>query len=288
MQMELSKNVKPADFYGGSKTNSVLNNKLTLPRRHAQECNLLAKWQPTTNGLLAISILKRPSSKGEENDLARDFICQLPPDSCLPSHLGARLKKPAYGMNDAPRRWWNRIDGSRSAYGMVPTRADRCLYMLDGKKSQSGEKQFKDHNPPARTETNQRPLKRTADTTTESTTTNHDYQQILEDVMNQILDPIEGSAAYNMEVLGVVALHVDDLLMTGSPTFHSTVVARLRKDYQVGSEDKDDIVFTGQRLRWLNNAIVMDQDKAVEELSEIQVEKKLNDEADCTPAMHTE
>ena len=60
-----------------------------------------------------------------------------------------------------------------------------------------------------------------------------------------MLDPIEGSAAYNMEVLGVVALHVDDLLMTGSPTFHSTVVARLRKDYQVGSEDKDDIVFTG-------------------------------------------
>ena len=106
--------------------------------------------------------------------------------------------------------------------------------------------------------------------------------------MNKMLDPIEGSAAYNMEVLGVVALHVDDLLMTGNSTFHSTVVARLRKDYQVGSEDKDDIVFTGQRLRWLNNAIVMDQDKAVEELSEIQLEKKLNDEADCTPAMHTE
>ena len=76
---------------------------------------------------------------------------------------------------------------------MVPTRADRCLYVLYGKKSQGGEKQFKDHTLPARTETNQRPLKRTADTTTESTTNNQDDQQILEDGMNKTLDPIEGN-----------------------------------------------------------------------------------------------
>ena len=28
------------------------------------------------------------------------------------------------------------------------------------------------------------------------------------------------------------------------------VLARLRKDFQVGSEDWNDVVFTGQRIRW--------------------------------------
>ena len=44
--------------------------------------------------------------------------------------FGARLKKPAYGINDAPRRWWNILDEALCGFGMVPTRADRCCYVL--------------------------------------------------------------------------------------------------------------------------------------------------------------
>jgi hypothetical protein len=84
--------------------------------------------------------LKTAFLQGEEYDAARDVICQLPPEAGLPSYIGARLKKPAYGMNDAPRRWWNRIDGSLIKYGMVPTRADRCVYVLyDDKTTSTGE-----------------------------------------------------------------------------------------------------------------------------------------------------
>eukprot|EP00971_Amphidinium_carterae_P295121 5860324-Amphidinium_carterae.1 len=32
-------------------------------------------------------------------------------------------------MNDAPRKWWNRIDGTIRKLGRVPTRADRCCYV---------------------------------------------------------------------------------------------------------------------------------------------------------------
>ena len=33
-------------------------------------------------------------------------------------------------MNDAHRRWWNILDKALRTYGMIPTRADRCCYVL--------------------------------------------------------------------------------------------------------------------------------------------------------------
>ena len=48
--------------------------------------------------------LKTAFLQGEEYDFKRDVICQIPPEAGLPAHMGARLKKPAYGMSDAPRR----------------------------------------------------------------------------------------------------------------------------------------------------------------------------------------
>ncbi len=92
--------------------------------------------------------LKTAFLQGEEYDAARDVICQLPPEAGLPSYIGARLKKPAYGMSDAPRRWWNRIDSSLIKYGMIPTRSDRCVYVLyeDKTSTYSGEKKSKESN----------------------------------------------------------------------------------------------------------------------------------------------
>ena len=48
--------------------------------------------------------------QGESYDVSRDVICQLPPEAGYPAHIGARLKRPTNGRNDAPRRWWNRLD----------------------------------------------------------------------------------------------------------------------------------------------------------------------------------
>ena len=68
--------------------------------------------------------------QGESFDVNRDVVCQLPPEAGHPPKKVARLKKPAYGMNDAPRRWWNILDKGLRSYGMVPTRAGRCCYVL--------------------------------------------------------------------------------------------------------------------------------------------------------------
>ena len=44
--------------------------------------------------------------------------------------FAARMKKPAYGLHDAPRRWWNIVDKALLSYDLVPTRADPCTYVL--------------------------------------------------------------------------------------------------------------------------------------------------------------
>ena len=74
--------------------------------------------------------LKTAFLQGESFDSTRNVICQIPPEAGYPSHMGARLKRAAYGLNDAPRLWWNRLDTKLRSYGLVPTRADRCCYVL--------------------------------------------------------------------------------------------------------------------------------------------------------------
>ena len=74
--------------------------------------------------------LKTAFLQGQSYDVNRDVVCQLPPESGHPPIIAARLKKPAYGVNDAPRRWWNILDKALRTYGMIPTRADRCVYVL--------------------------------------------------------------------------------------------------------------------------------------------------------------
>ena len=146
----------------------------------------------------------------------------------------------------------NRIDASLLRYGMVPTRADRCVYVLykdEKNTSQGGAKHLKASN-----------------------MSSQDYSQRVEEYMEKLLAPDSGSLAEGKSVLGVICLHVDDLFMTGSKEFYSLIGDALRKEYQIGSEDRNDVVFTGQRVSWKSKTVVVDQDKAVEELSEIDRE----------------
>ena len=73
--------------------------------------------------------LKTAFLQGESYELSRNVIFQLAPVAIRVDYIGARLKRPAYALNDAPLRWWNRLDTSLRSYGMFPTRADRCCYV---------------------------------------------------------------------------------------------------------------------------------------------------------------
>ena len=78
--------------------------------------------------------LKTAFLHGEAYDETRDIICEIPNKCGYPPHIGARMKKSAYGLNDAARRWWQVVDKALLSYGLVPTRADRCTYILYGDK----------------------------------------------------------------------------------------------------------------------------------------------------------
>ena len=77
--------------------------------------------------------LKTAFLQGERDDETRNIICALPKEAGHPPHMAARMKKPAYGLNDAPRRWFNVVDQSLRSYGCKPTRSDRCTYVLYSK-----------------------------------------------------------------------------------------------------------------------------------------------------------
>ena len=226
-------------------------------------CQLAAnkKWQPRHIDL------KTAFLQGEEYDNTRDVICQLPPEAGYPPYIGARLVKPAYGMNDAPRRWWNKLDGKLRSYGMVPARADRCVYVhyKPSPRVKNEEKQFKES------------IKKTYKTPDNS----------VDDMLDFLLDPITGSPARGMTIHGVIDLHVDDLFMVGDKVFEKDILTQIKRDFQVGSEDTENVVFTGQRVRWQKGHIVVDQDQAVEELSAISIDSSLKDNVKCNPQQHT-
>ena len=88
------------------------------------------------------------------------------------------------------------------------------------------------------------------------------------------------------------SLHVDDLLMTGDDVFEKEIMGRLRKDSQVGSEDKNDCLLVGQRIQWKQDDkhgwyINVHQNVAINELQEITFDKHLKDDTPLTPQMHT-
>eukprot|EP00439_Symbiodinium_sp_Y106_P027835 s9792_g3.t1 len=86
--------------------------------------------------------LKTAFLQGEHYNLSsRMVVVQLPQDIGLPTWMVGLCLRPVYGLNDAPRRWWNRLDKFLRSVGMEPTRADRCTYVaydgIQGKKSKS-------------------------------------------------------------------------------------------------------------------------------------------------------
>ena len=114
-----------------------------------------------------------------------------------------------------------------------------------------------------------------------------------ESALDLLLDPITGSHSRNKTVDGIITIYVDDCFFTGNQRFHDTVIKSLRRDFQVGSEDTNDVMFVGQRIRWMDRGtskqhIMVDQEKKIEELSEIAFDSTVRDNVMCAKEMHTQ
>ena len=69
------------------------------------------------------------------------------------------------------------------------------------------------------------------------------------------------------------------------------VLAKLRNDFLIGSEDWNDVLFTIQRTRRTKDpqsgpCIEVRKERANEELEEIPLERKTKEDLHCTPTMH--
>ena len=108
----------------------------------------------------------------------------------------------------------------------------------------------------------------------------------------KMLDLIAESPSTGKSVAGIINVSVDDLFGTGGTEKEQRVLARLRYDFRVGSQDSNDVTFTRQRIRSTKDpqsgpCIEVSQEKATEELEEIPVERNTKEDLHCTPAMHT-
>ena len=74
----------------------------------------------------------------------------------------------------------------------------------------------------------------------------------LDKALEYLTDPIANSPAEGKEIQGIVTIHVDDSFMCGTPYFKQKIIESLKRDFQVGSEDNNDIAFVGQRIKWIN------------------------------------
>jgi len=212
--------------------------------------------------------IKTAFLQGDRYDDTRNVLTALPKEAGYPPHMAARMKKPAYGLNDAPRRWFNIIDASLRNYECVPTRGDRCTYVLYSNTERASK---------------------------QTTSSKSDQPQLAgNEMLDRMLHPFAGNNSRGYAPCGVICLHVDDLFMCGNSEFGDRVLKRLRKDYTIGSEDINDIAFVGQRIRWTKASgataphIQVDQQLAVDDLHEIIFERSLKDDVLCTPFLHTE
>ena len=96
------------------------------------------------------------------------------------------------------------------------------------------------------------------------------------------MDPVARKNAQGRRPHGFICLHVDDLFMAGDKVFESKVLSSLRKNFAVGSEDKNNIMFVGQRIKWKTHDkygpyISVDQKLAVDAVEEVKIDKSLKD-----------
>ena len=119
--------------------------------------------------------------------------------------------------------------------------------------------------------------------------------EVVDELLEHFVDPVHGSPSRGRKPIGVLSLHVDDLMITGDKSFLDWFVKTVRKHFSVGHEDVNDIMFTGQRVAWVfddktkkkKKYIGVTQKLNVEELEEISIPRGSSDSEGCSKEMHT-
>ena len=118
--------------------------------------------------------------------------------------------------------------------------------------------------------------------------------EIVEQLLEHFMDPVNGSNAKGRKFIGMCCLHVDDLFITGTPEFLEKFKKVVKSQFKIGHEDVNDLMFIGQRVKWIidektkkKSHIIVEQSLCVSELTEVVIPKGLKDEDKCNKDLHT-
>ena len=118
--------------------------------------------------------------------------------------------------------------------------------------------------------------------------------EIVEELLEHFMDPVNGSNAKGRKPIGMCCLHVDDLFITGTPEFLEKFKRIVKSQFKIGHEDINDLMFTGQRVKWIidektkkKSYIVVEQSLCVSELTEVVIPKGKKDDEKCDKDLHT-
>ena len=118
--------------------------------------------------------------------------------------------------------------------------------------------------------------------------------EVVEELLEHFMDPVHGSNSKGRKPIQMCCLHVDDLFITGTPEFLEKFKKPVKAQFKVGHEDLNDLMFTGQHVKWHVNEktkkkeyIAVEQSLAVQELTETEIPKGMTDDVKCDKALHT-
>ena len=105
--------------------------------------------------------------------------------------------------------------------------------------------------------------------------------EVVEELLEHFMDPVHGSNSKGRKTIGMCCLLVDDLFVTGTPDFLEKFKSKVKASFKIGHEDVNDLMFTGQRVKWQldeKTHIVVEQSLCVSELTEIVIQKGQKDD----------
>ena len=75
---------------------------------------------------------------------------------------------------------------------------------------------------------------------------------------------------------GIICIHVDDFIWAGTGEFKSVVLKRLEQFYKIGNVESRKFQYLGIYIHQREGVILVDQNRYLEELREIYLEKGRN------------
>ena len=109
--------------------------------------------------------------------------------------------------------------------------------------------------------------------------------EVVEELLEHFMDPVHGSNSKGRKTIGMCCLHVDDLFVTGTPDFLEKLKSKVKASFKIGHEDVNDLMFTGQRVKWQldektkkTSHMFVEQSLCVSELTEIVIRRGQKDE----------